>query len=150
MRRPPSSVRPGPAIEPSAGLSRALQRTLADEVAIDFPSMREAAGRIRDAFGDDDRAAGVVADVALSRRQATRGASVSLRLPLRRTCRRCGGRGETWSEGCAGCRGTGHALEQRQVTVPVPAGTTDGERFTVTVVHPEGFRTRVEVRVAVS
>lgn len=150
MRRHPFIERTDPAVEPSARLEREIQRSLADEVAIDFPSMREAAGRMRHAFGDDDRPVALVADVAVSPREACRGAAVALRVPLRRTCRGCGGRGEIWSEGCARCRGTGHAVERRRVTVPVPPGTADGERFTITVVHPEGVRTRVEVRVVVS
>jgi hypothetical protein len=137
------------AIEPAPGVEDGLRRSFADEVAIDFPSMREAVARIRLSFGDDDRQPPLVAEIALSPRQAHRGAAVPIDVPLRRTCRACGGRGEVWSEGCDHCLGSGHALERRQVTVSVPAGVADGERFAFTVVHPQGPRTRVEVRVAV-
>ena len=92
----------------------------ADEIAIDFPSIGDLVERVRDRFlgeGTDgaDAPATHVAEVSLSRRDATTGIVVSLEVPLRGTCRLCGGRGETWTEPCAACRGTGEALVQRPV-----------------------------------
>jgi DnaJ-class molecular chaperone len=71
-------------------------------------------------------------------------------VPLRWTCRGCGGRGEVWGDPCAGCEGSGHALRRRMLTVSVPAGVVDGARFSFSVSPPRGPMTRVDVRVAVT
>jgi DnaJ-class molecular chaperone len=80
----------------------------ADEIAIDFPSVDHLVERVRDAFlgeragGDDTH----TTEVSLSIRDATKGTVVGMEVPLRGTCTRCGGRGGTWTEPCADCRGT--------------------------------------------
>lgn len=137
------------AAESSPELERELRRSLADEVAIDFPSMRGAIGRMRASFGDTVEATPLVAHVRLSPRQAIQGIKVPLDVPLTRVCGGCGGRGETWSVSCTPCEGTGVATERYPLTLTVPAGVADGARFSFSVAHPRGHRAHVEVRVAV-
>lgn len=137
------------AAESSPELERALRHSLADEVAIDFPSMRGPISRMRASFGDTIEAAPLVAHVRLSARQAVHGLKVPLEVPLPRICVGCGGRGETWSASCRPCHGTGVATERYPLTLTVPAGVADGARFAFSVAHPRGHRAHVEVRVAV-
>ena len=137
------------AAESSPELERELRRSLADEVAIDFPSMRGPISRMRASFGDTVDATPLVAHVQLSPRQAVHGIKVPLDVPLTRACARCGGRGETWSTSCTPCEGTGVATERYPLTLTVPAGVVHGARFAFSVSHPRGHRAHVEVRVAV-
>lgn len=132
-------------------LETSIDRSFADEIGIDFPSVDGAVERMRHAFLEsdpgDDR---LRAEITLSPRQADLGAAVPLEVPVRSTCRGCGGRGEVWSEPCARCEGTGHALHRQWLRISVPAGVVDGERFSFSVTPHSGPRTRVEVRVAVA
>ena len=80
---------------------------LADEVAIDFPSVSSVLDRMRDSFFGLPREAALSAEIIVSPQEAFWGAVVPLLVPLRRTCPRCGGRGEVWAEWCAGCHGAG-------------------------------------------
>jgi hypothetical protein len=137
------------AAESSPEFDRELRRSLGDEIAIDFPSMRGPITRMRANFGDAVDEAPLVARVTLSARQAQAGAKVPLDLPLRRACQRCGGRGGTWRVTCAPCAGSGFSIDRYLVTVTVPAGVADGARFAFHVTHPDGRRAQVEVRVAV-
>lgn len=139
------------AVERTFPLDTAIDRSFADEVAIDFPSVGGAVERMRDTFLESDHAdERLRAQITLSSRQAGAGAAVPLEIPVRSTCRGCGGRGEVWSEICERCEGTGHALHRQWLTLSVPAGVVDGERFSFTVTSHSGPRTRVEVRVAVT
>ena len=137
------------AAESSPELERELRQKLADEVAIDFPSMRGPISRMRASFGDTVDATPLVAHVRLSPRQAFQGAKVPLDVPLTRACAGCGGRGESWSAACHPCHGTGVATERYPLTLTVPAGVIDGARFAFSVSHPRGHRAHIEVRVAV-
>jgi hypothetical protein len=137
------------AAESSPELDRELRLSLADEVAIDFPSMGGPISRMRAGFGDAIGERPLVAHVRLSPGQAFRGAKVPLDVPLTRACVGCGGRGESWSASCSPCEGTGLAIERHPLTVTVPAGVVDGARFSFSVAHPRGHRAHVEVRVAV-
>lgn len=138
------------AVERSS-LDTAIDRSFADEVAIDFPSVESAVERMRHAFLEsdpgDDR---LRAEITLSPRQAGMGAAVPLEVPVRSTCRHCGGRGEVWSDPCDRCEGTGHALHRQWLKISVPPGVVDGECFSFSVTPLRGPRTRVEVRVAVA
>jgi hypothetical protein len=134
----------------SPELEREFRRSLADEVAIDFPSMCGPISRMRAGFGATVDAAPMVTRVRLSPRQATAGTKVPLDVLLRRICGACGGRGETWSASCEACHGTGHATERYPLTVTVPAGVEDGARFSFSLAHPRGHRAHVEVHIAVS
>lgn len=125
-------------------------RSFADEVAIDFPSVADAVERMQIAFTERDDSERLRAEITLSRDDAGRGIAVPLDVPVRWTCRHCGGRGEVWGEACQGCEGHGHAFQRRRLTVSVPPGVVDGERFRFSVTPARGPRTRVELRVAVT
>jgi hypothetical protein len=123
----------------------------ADEIAIDFPSVSRVVDRMRDRFlgeaGDD---AGVVrADVSLSPREAVDGQVVPVDVPVRLTCPHCGGRGETWTEPCVLCCGSGDALFHQPVRVAVPPGVADGACFRFRLRSRDALPVRVEIRVAV-
>ncbi len=123
-----------------------------DEIAIDFPSIGGLVDRVRDAFlGDAEREASgtVMRELRLSNREARRGTIIPLELPIRGTCRRCGGRGEVWTEPCLDCCGSGDSLVRHPIRVSVPAGVLDGARFRFRVSSPHAAPVRVELRVAV-
>jgi DnaJ-class molecular chaperone len=122
----------------------------ADEVVVDFPSVAPAVDRIRSAFLADERGATLSAAIHLSPREAIAGVTVPLDVPVRCTCRSCGGRGETWPERCTRCAGSGTELLDHQVQVSVPAGVTDGARFHFTVTPRHNPPTRIELRVLVT
>jgi predicted RNA-binding Zn-ribbon protein involved in translation (DUF1610 family) len=122
----------------------------ADEIAIDFPSVGHVIERMRHAFlGEADDDAMLEAEVCVSSREAMGGLIVPLEVPVRGTCPACGGRGEIWTERCAGCRGTGDALFQHRVKLTLPAGVADGTRFHLRVNSPHAPSVRVRVRVAI-
>jgi hypothetical protein len=123
-----------------------------DEIAIDFPSVGRLVDRARDSFlGDDarDESGTVKREVRLSDREARRGTIVPLEVPLKGTCRRCGGRGEVWTEPCGACLGSGDALVRHPIRVSVPPGVSDGTRFRFKVSSPHAAPVRVELRVAI-
>jgi DnaJ-class molecular chaperone len=122
----------------------------ADDVVIDFPSVAPAVDRMRRAFVAEERGEAMQAHVHISARDARDGATVPLEVPVRCTCPTCGGRGETWSESCLPCRGTGVALIRHQLQVLVPAGVLDGARFCFTVTARHNPPTRIELRVLVA
>jgi hypothetical protein len=122
----------------------------ADEIAIDFPSVERVMERMRDAFLGEHVDADVLrAEVSLSQREAFDGLVFPLNVPVHVTCPHCGGRGETWTERCELCRGTGESLIQHQVRVSVPPRVADGARFRFRVKCPDASLVRVEVRVAI-
>ena len=122
----------------------------ADEIAIDFPSVGQAVERMRDAFLGERRGDGVMrAEVSLSVREASMGRAVAIEVPMRGTCVRCGGRGESWTEPCDTCHGTGGSVRRRPLRVRVPAGVADGACFRFRVTSPDSDPVRVEVRVAI-
>ncbi len=103
----------------------------ADEAGIDFPALSVAVARMRHAFVGAEAGPSIDVPVGVERRSAQRGGDLSVQLPIRRTCERCGGRGEAWDEPCAPCAGAGHTEETRDVTIALPRGVTDGERLLV-------------------
>jgi hypothetical protein len=125
-------------------------RWFVDEVAIDFPSMAPAVDRIRNAFVAGERSTPLTTSIHVSRFEALRGATLPLDIPVRCVCRSCGGRGESWTEVCVVCAGTGAEMVSHQVHVSVPAGVPDGAlfRFTVTPRHHPATRIELHVRVA--
>src|SRR4051812_16526732 len=93
----------------------------ADEIAIDFPSVELAVERMRYAFLGERADDGVLRrELLVSRREAWDGLVVPIDVPIRGLCRPCGGRGETWTELCQACRGTGASLLHHSVRVTVP------------------------------
>jgi DnaJ-class molecular chaperone len=131
-------------------LSVASHDCFADEIAIDFPSVNPLVERVRDAFlgerEDDDT---VTAEVSLTAGEAFRGTVIPIEVRLRGTCRECGGRGETWTEPCLACCGTGDAMFRHLVSVSVPARVADGARFRFRISSPHAAPARVEVRVVI-
>lgn len=122
----------------------------ADEIAIDFPSVGSVVDRMRDRFlGERDDADVYQAEVAVTRFEAAHGSLIAVQVPVRATCARCGGRGETWTERCVDCRGTGESLQHHAVRIPVPRGVADGARIRFRLNTPDRAAVRVEVRVAV-
>ena len=122
----------------------------ADEIAIDFPSVGRVVDRMRDAFlGEHPDADVVAAEVCVSEQEARRGLVIPLEVPIRGTCPDCGGRGETWTEPCHRCLGTGDSLFRHSVRVALPARVADGATFRFRVSSPHAASVRVEVRVAV-
>lgn len=124
-------------------------RWFGDEVAIDFPSMAPAVDRMRTAFVAAERSTPLTASIELSAVEARRGATLPLDVPVCCVCRTCGGRGESWSELCVTCTGSGSEMVWHPVHVSVPAGVSDGAlfRFTVTPRHHPATRIELHVRV---
>ena len=103
----------------------------ADEAGIDFPALAVATERMRHAFVGAEASPTIEVPLDLQRGSALRGGDVSVQLPVRRTCERCGGRGEAWDEPCAPCAGAGHTEETRDITIALPRGLTNGDRLLV-------------------
>jgi hypothetical protein len=121
----------------------------ADEVVVDFPSVAPAIERMRTAFLDHEQNVALRTEISLTALEASGGATVPLDVPVRVTCRECGGRGERWTERCAHCDGSGVELLRHQVQVSVPAGVSDGAVFRFTVATRHDPPTRIELLVAV-
>lgn len=128
---------------------RTFRRSLADEVAIDFPSTRAACQAVNAVCQAPDESLRLTTVVTVSSSVARRGGRVPVPLSLRQTCATCGGRGETWPDPCAQCEGQGHCARLMEVGIPVPPGTAHGERLRFAVTPRRGPRTRVDVRVVV-
>ncbi len=123
---------------------------LADEVIVDFPSVARAVDRIRTAFLADEHPSPVRAALHITRHDARDGVTVPLDVPVRCTCRVCGGRGETWTESCLRCSGSGSELFRHQLQVTVPAGVADGARFHFLVTPRHHPSTRIELCIRVA
>jgi hypothetical protein len=150
MSRDSFRSQPLPGVWRSSNPANPPHDCFADEVAIDFPSVGHFVERVRHGFlGDGGGTEVLTIDVWLSRRDASVGAIVPLEVPLRGTCTGCGGRGETWTEPCAACCGTGDSFVSHPVRLAVPAGVADGARFRFRVSSPHAEPARVEVRVAI-
>ena len=131
-------------------MTQMTHECFADEIAIDFPSVGNVVDRMRDAFlGEHGDADVLRADVSLSQREALAGRVVSLKVPVRITCPNCGGRGETWTEPCALCRGTGESVFHQALRVSVPPRVADGACVRFRLKSPDAASIRVELRVAI-
>jgi hypothetical protein len=131
-------------------MTQMTHECFADEIAIDFPSVGNVVDRMRDAFlGERGDADVVRADVSLSQREALAGRIVLLKVPVRITCPNCGGRGETWTEPCALCLGSGESVFQQALRVSVPPRVADGARVRFRLKSPDAAAIRVELRVAI-
>lgn len=138
------------ALETLVPHERAYRRSFSDEVAIDFPSSQAAIELFRRDHGEPAGGGRTTdAEITISQCQAGTGAMVPLDVRVPRTCSDCGGRGEVWSEHCRPCDGKGQQLHTQRLTVAVPRGVSDGDRFSFNVSLARGPRTRVDVRVAV-
>ena len=121
----------------------------ADDVVVDFPSVAPAVERMRRGFVADDAPVTLSTSIRLAAKDALTGTRVSLDVPVRCTCRACGGRGEPWTEACGRCRGTGEESLHHELQVTVPAGTADGARFQFLVAARHNPPTRIELHVFV-
>jgi DnaJ-class molecular chaperone len=122
---------------------------LDDEVAIDFPSIASVLDRMRDAFFGAGPVVALTTEIVVTAREAFDGVIVPIDVPLRGTCPRCGGRGETWAEGCEACGGLGEVPVRHELRVRVPAGVREGALFRFSVSAPGAPATVVEVRVTI-
>jgi hypothetical protein len=127
-----------------------LAACLADEIAIDFPSLGAIRERMRRAFfaGDVD-ASHHSAEIAVTPHEAFHGTRVAFDVPVSITCGSCGGRGEVWMDPCGACGGAGAAATLRKVSLTLPAGVRDGARFRFSVGPPSAPPTPVEVRIVI-
>mgnify|MGYP001476249082 CR=1 FL=1 len=141
--------RPSPTEWRAVAVGTAPPSCFSDEIAIDFPSVDQLVPRVRDRFFGHAEVGTLAIRLPVSRRAAARGTPVLLDVPLRGTCDRCGGRGETWSEVCRACDGSGHTVVPHAVRVWVPAGVTDGTRLAVRVSAPRTVPVQVEVLIEV-
>ena len=148
-QRGPGAPLPSPQGLIAARCARA--EWLSDEVAIDFPSIHAVVESIRAGFlGEVAEEPVVAADLALTRGEAARGATVPVLVRVRMLCAVCGGRGEVWAEPCRPCDGHGGSVVAQGIHVSVPPGVRQGERLRV-LVGTHGFPpTRVELRVAIT
>jgi DnaJ domain len=122
---------------------------LADEVAIDFPSVSTVLDRMRHAFFGDRRASRQVPDILVTPQEAFWGAVIPIALPIQRTCTHCGGRGEVWSEWCATCGGGGELPARHQLQLRIPAGVHDGARVRFRLAAPGIPDTIIDARIVV-
>ncbi len=134
------------ALEPERPMDRALR----DEVALDFPSGKQALDHARRDFADAE-APGVrlAVDVVLTALDARRSARVPLCVHVPAMCDPCGGRGEVCSDPCRACDGHGTANATRYVVVRVPASTPDGAVLRYRLTMPYGPLVRLDVRLTV-
>jgi len=131
-------------------MSQMTHECFADEIAIDFPSVGNVVDRMRTAFlGEHADASVLRADVSLSQREAFDGHVVLLKVPVRITCPNCGGRGETWTEPCTLCVGTGESVFHQALRVSVPPRVADGACVRFRLKSPDAASIRVELRVAI-
>jgi hypothetical protein len=130
------------------GVPRPSRDCFADEVAIDFPSSGVVIDRLRASYGESGEALPVPAEIVLTPGQARQGVVVPLQVLIPCPCARCGGRGETWMEGCVTCVGTGAALVPHQVRITLPPQTRHGSRFRFSIAGASP-QTVVEVHIAV-
>jgi DnaJ-class molecular chaperone len=131
-------------------MSQMTHECFEDEIAIDFPSVGNVVDRMRTAFLGEHVETGVLrAEVSLSQREALAGHVVSLKVPVRITCPNCGGRGETWTEPCALCRGTGESVFHQALRVSVPPRVADGACVRFRLKSPDAASIRVELRIAI-
>ena len=122
----------------------------ADEIAIDFPSVSSVLDSMRDAFFTAEPPVTLSAELVLTAREAFDGITVPFNVPLRRTCGRCGGRGEVWTEWCAACGGLGEVALVHPVHVRVPPRVREGATFRFSVTPSGSPSTVIEVRIVIA
>ncbi|HTI37318.1 MAG TPA: DnaJ domain-containing protein [Vicinamibacterales bacterium] len=122
---------------------------LADEVAIDFPSVHNVLDRMRHAFFGDAADPQAGPDIAVTPQEAFWGATIPLRVPVRRICSTCGGRGEVWDGMCRSCAGAGDTASDHAVHLRVPAGVADGTRIRFRISAPGIAETAVVARIVI-
>lgn len=122
----------------------------ADEIAIDFPSVSGLLDRMRHAFFGASQGVQLSAEITLTPHEAFWGTTVPLDVPLRRTCLRCGGRGETWDGWCVECEGEGEEVVPQGLRLRIPPGVREGSRYRFWVTPPGGPHTALEIRITIA
>lgn len=122
---------------------------LADEVAIDFPSISDLLDDMRHAFFGGASLGELSAEIVLSPIEAFEGATIPLHVPVRKICPSCGGRGETWQEWCDPCGGGGDVSDFHEVALRVPAGVREGACFRFSIMPMGAPHTLVNVRIRI-
>jgi molecular chaperone DnaJ len=122
---------------------------LADEIAIDFPSVSSVLDGMRHSFFGDPPRVRLAAEVELTPQEAFWGALVPLQISLRALCGHCGGRGVVWEEWCLACHGQGEISADYPLRLRVPAGVREGSRFRFSVMPPGTVPTMVEVSITI-
>ena len=125
------------------------RRWYGDDAAVDFPSAASAVERIKAAFLAGDRTRPLQASLNLSPAEARNGVTVPLDVPLRYTCRQCGGRGESWGEPCVPCDRSGVQFSVDRFRVRVPAGVVNDTSFRFSLTPRHHPTTRVELLIRV-
>ena len=128
---------------------RDVRDCFADEVVIDFPSVAPALDRMRRAFLSEEVPPPLSTEIQLTARDAVDGTTVPLSVPVRQTCRGCGGRGESWTATCERCSGSGVEVVRRSLQVTVPPGVVHGTTVHFAVSPPQNPPTRIELHIAV-
>lgn len=122
---------------------------LADEIAIDFPSVSSVLDGMRQSFFGDPPQVRLAAEVELTPQEAFWGALVPLQITLPALCGHCGGRGEVWEGWCPTCSGQGEISGDYRLRLRVPAGVRAGSRFRFSVTPPGSASTMVEVSISI-
>jgi DnaJ-class molecular chaperone len=122
---------------------------LADEVHLDFPSVLSVLDRMRHSFFGASRRPDRAPDIVVTPREAFWGATVTIDVPVARTCACCGGRGEVWDDWCDECAGQGDLADRQAVRVRIPAGVLDGTRLRFRVAAPGSRPTVVDARICI-
>ena len=125
------------------------RRWYGDDAAVDFPSTAPAVERIKAGLLSPDRRRPLQASLGLSPAEARNGITVPLDVPLRYTCRQCGGRGESWGESCVPCDGSGVQFSVERFRVRVPPGVVDQTAFRFSLTPRHHPTTRVELLIRV-
>jgi len=125
------------------------RRWYGDDAAVDFPSAASAIERIKASFFSHDKRRPLQASLSLSPAEARNGITVPLDVPLRYTCRQCGGRGESWGESCVPCDQSGVQFSVERFRVRVPPGVVDGTSFRFSLTPRHHPTTRVELLIRV-
>ena len=130
-------------------LSVSAADCLADEVAVDFPSVLTVLDRMRPSFFGGAARIEPGPDVEVTPQEAFWGATVPLDVPVRRTCTNCGGRGEIWGEWCRPCAGIGDQASVQAVNLRIPAGIHHGARIRFRVAVPGIRHAIVNARIVI-
>jgi hypothetical protein len=122
---------------------------LPDDIDVDFPSVLTVLDSMRQSFFGGAARQESGPDVVVTPQEAFWGAIVPLGVPVRRTCKACGGRGEVWSDWCVECAGIGDLPGFQAVNLRIPARVQDGRRLRFRLVVPGIRETLVDARVVI-
>ena len=70
-------------------------------------------------------------ELTLSRQEAVAGSIVEFELPIRTSCRFCGGTGRDWMFPCMACLGSGSEVSSPRIALRLPPFVRDGSRLEI-------------------